>query len=144
MSDYKLRVSAKGLFFNKAGEVLLVKSSHKSIGDFWCVPGGGVEEGEAISDAAERELAEETGYIGKVDKIVFTQDLTFHNNDRQLEIFFSGKINEEIGRVAPTEIRESKFFSIDEFRDIEFKPQNLNPFELKEGIDYSSARESQD
>ncbi|HQV63007.1 MAG TPA: NUDIX domain-containing protein [Anaerolineales bacterium] len=49
-----------GVFiFNKAGEMLLLKS-HKFPGKY-VVPGGHVELGERIEDAAVREAKEETG-----------------------------------------------------------------------------------
>ena len=39
-------------------QVLLVRKAH---GSDWFFPGGGVEAGETVEEAAERELAEETG-----------------------------------------------------------------------------------
>jgi ADP-ribose pyrophosphatase YjhB (NUDIX family) len=41
-----------------AGRLLLI---HKIDNDFWALPGGGMEIGESIADAAVREVAEETG-----------------------------------------------------------------------------------
>lgn len=59
------RLSARFLILNEAGHVLLFRFVHKrgplSGLDFWATPGGGVEEGETLEQAAVRELAEETG-----------------------------------------------------------------------------------
>ena len=41
------------------GQVLLVRLSYAEAG--WSLPGGGARRGEAMADAAARELAEETG-----------------------------------------------------------------------------------
>jgi len=41
-----------------AGRLLLI---HKIDNDFWALPGGGMEIGESIANAAVREVAEETG-----------------------------------------------------------------------------------
>jgi len=59
------RLSARFLILNEAGQILLFRFVHKkgplAGQDFWATPGGGVEEGETLEQAAVRELAEETG-----------------------------------------------------------------------------------
>jgi 8-oxo-dGTP pyrophosphatase MutT (NUDIX family) len=59
------RLSARLLILNDAGRLLLFRFVYKTgplAGqDFWATPGGGVEDGETLDQAAVRELAEETG-----------------------------------------------------------------------------------
>lgn len=55
MTEFTRR-SARVLLLDASDRLLLVQS-----GDAWLVPGGGVEEGEGLAEAAARELCEETG-----------------------------------------------------------------------------------
>lgn len=53
--------------FNAAGEVLLEREYRHGAGEvIWQLPGGIADEGEALQDAALRELREETGYAPAV------------------------------------------------------------------------------
>lgn len=140
MSNAKYRISAKGFFFNKLGQVLLVKGKTLFGGrDFWCAPGGGVEEGENIYVACERELTEETGHFGKAQKIVFVQDFEFQNSGRNIEIFMVGDID-ELKTPVPGHDHEFRFFGQTEFSEIFFLPEDVDPFELQKhnGAEYST------
>lgn len=64
MTDQKpLRLSVKVLVFDGEGRCLLLKRSMASKGNpgKWDFPGGKVDRGEALEDAAKREVLEETG-----------------------------------------------------------------------------------
>jgi ADP-ribose pyrophosphatase YjhB (NUDIX family) len=57
----RLRDAARVIVFDPADRILLVRFTKTPGDSIWSMPGGGVEPGETHLDAAERELAEETG-----------------------------------------------------------------------------------
>ena len=66
-----VRVAAR----DEAGRIMLVR--HTYLGGWW-LPGGGVDRGETVQDAAVRELREETGLIATAPPRL----LSVHSNHR--------------------------------------------------------------
>ncbi len=84
MAPPKHIVSAAAIVFNKQGEILLIKGPRRG----WEMPGGQVEEGESIRDAAIRETKEESGIDIEVIKFCGI----FQNVDRSIcNTLFLGK-----------------------------------------------------
>lgn len=50
---------------HNANRILMVKHRAHNI-EWWCLPGGGVEDGETPAQAALRELKEECGVTGRI------------------------------------------------------------------------------
>lgn len=59
-------------------ESILVIHRKKNGDEYFTLPGGGVDEGETLEQAAEREVLEETTVIGKAVRAVYTHQ--FENN----------------------------------------------------------------
>ena len=66
---------AVGAVVIKAGTVLLVKRGKAPANGQWAIPGGRVELGETLQQAAEREIFEETGIRIRAAQPVYTFDL---------------------------------------------------------------------
>ncbi|CAL8069772.1 unnamed protein product [Orchesella dallaii] len=74
---YRQRAACLCVRNESESEVLLVSSSKHS--DQWIVPGGGVEPEESHSVAAVREVVEEAGVRGKIDRCIGI----FENQERR-------------------------------------------------------------
>jgi 8-oxo-dGTP pyrophosphatase MutT (NUDIX family) len=59
--------SANVIVVNDQGEILLIRRTDN---DNWAVPGGGMDLGESITDAAIRETREETGITCQITSLV--------------------------------------------------------------------------
>ncbi|MBP2239509.1 ADP-ribose pyrophosphatase YjhB (NUDIX family) [Cytobacillus eiseniae] len=77
-------VSAAAIVLNNQGEILLIKGPRRG----WEMPGGQVEEGESLKEAAIRETKEESGIEIEVTKFCGI----FQNIDRSIcNTLFLGK-----------------------------------------------------
>ena len=78
MSVDRVRVAAYAVCRDDKGRVLLCHIAPSvGAGDLWTLPGGGLEFGESPADAVIRELAEETGYRGEVERLLDVCDRLF-------------------------------------------------------------------
>ena len=67
------RVAVGAIVF-KDKQVLLVRRANPPSQDVWAIPGGNVQLGESLQQAAEREILEETGVRIQAGAPVFTFD----------------------------------------------------------------------
>ena len=74
-NDYpdKPRVAVGAIVFSN-DRVLLVRRGQPPSEDLWAIPGGSVEIGETLQEAAEREILEETGITIRAGEPVYTFD----------------------------------------------------------------------
>lgn len=56
--------------FDKNENFILIKRKNEPYKDFWALPGGFVDYGESVEDAAVREALEETSINVKLEKLV--------------------------------------------------------------------------
>lgn len=79
--------------------------------EVWCMPGGMLDEGESIAEAARREVREETGLEVELTRLVgiYTQLGRFDDHD----IVFAARVVGGTLTPDPHEVLEARFFPLD-------------------------------
>jgi ADP-ribose pyrophosphatase YjhB (NUDIX family) len=115
----ELPVVAVGVVLLDAQDrVLLVKRARPPSPGRWTVPGGGVELGETLEQAALRELAEETGLSCKLGTVVELLDRVLRDAQGRVEYHYV--ILDFVGTEPTGELRagsdsaEAKWVAVDE------------------------------
>jgi 8-oxo-dGTP diphosphatase len=117
----------------KDQQILLVKRSpNLSEGNKWAIPGGYLDLDETTSQAALRELLEETGYAGKIIALFQIIDNPQRRNEDKQNVSFTFLI--EVGQKVADPDQEStavKWFNLDNLpAQDEFAFDHLNTIHL--------------
>ncbi|HYF76535.1 MAG TPA: NUDIX hydrolase [Symbiobacteriaceae bacterium] len=88
-----IRAVARVLIMNEAGELLLCRSRD---GKAWVPPGGTLDSGETLAEAAMREAAEEAGLAVDLGPMVYLQEFVpAHRPERVLEMAFRARARQD-------------------------------------------------
>ena len=63
----KIRLGCSAAIFEEQGRILLTQRADNGQ---WCLPSGGMDSGESVAEACEREVLEETGLSVRVKRLV--------------------------------------------------------------------------
>lgn len=89
MGDNDIKpISGVSMCVVKDGRVLLAKRGNRNGYGLWSFPGGHVKHGEALRDAALRELAEETGVNAEIVRLLDTIDIVHKDPSGNVEAHF--------------------------------------------------------
>ncbi|GCF10567.1 NUDIX domain-containing protein [Dictyobacter arantiisoli] len=112
-SLHHFRIGVSALIFHK-GDVLL--ALRRDI-DWWNLPGGGMELGETVEEAVQREVREETGLEIEVGQLVGV-----YSKPQKQEIVLTFRCQITGGTLVETdESRECRYFAPDDL------PRNILP-----------------
>ena len=112
--------AATALVINDCGQLLLGKRAVEPARGQWCLPGGFVELGESMEQAALRELEEETGLLADRGAFVgcFYQNSLYYGG----VIIFGYRIDAVRGEpIAGDDMQELRYYSFERLPPIAFE-----------------------
>lgn len=107
------RTSVRVVLLDAAGAVLLlltVDPGAPDLGQWWELPGGGMEPGEGVAATAARELAEETGFVVRPEQVgpaAWTRAATYLRRGRRV-LQHEHVVVVTLDRVGPEPVRDGR------------------------------------
>jgi 8-oxo-dGTP diphosphatase len=121
------------------GKILLVPHYATDAGPVqWVIPGGGVEFGETLEHAAEREFFEETGFQVKITGLFDVSQVILPEKPwHSVTITFSGEVTSgelkpEVGHRFGDKM--PRCYSMEDLRDLEIHPREMILKALRNGV----------
>lgn len=117
--------SVTAVVTDEDGRILLV---HKTDNDLWALPGGGMDLGESIVDAAVRETKEETGIDVEVTGLVGV-----YTNPRHVLAYDDGEVRQQFSLCFTTRLLGGTLRTSSETKEVEFvavedlETKNIHP-----------------
>jgi len=96
------------------GAYLLVRHAYGEYKDWWILPGGYVKDGEALHEAVEREIREETGVAAETQGVVAVRSRCRGPRTTDCYIVFLMKYGEGEPEADGVEVTDARFFTADE------------------------------
>jgi 8-oxo-dGTP diphosphatase len=119
MTEYKNPALTVDTIIIDDGKVVLIKRLNEPYKDHWAIPGGFVEYGEKVEDAAIREAKEETGLDIELIKLVGVySDPNRDPRGHTVTVAFTSKITG--GKLkSDSDAKDAKFIEIESISDMD-------------------------
>jgi ADP-ribose pyrophosphatase YjhB (NUDIX family) len=119
-----------GAIIIEDSRVLLVKRAHPPLEAQWSIPGGVLEVGELVRDAAIREVREETGLTVEPGELLGVYDRILRNPEQRVQYhyvlidFLCRRVAGDIG--AASDAAEVDWFTRDELPALKLAEDTLD------------------
>jgi len=109
-ANYHLRHAARAVLQDESGKVALMFAGERK---YYKLPGGGIDEGEKISEAMARELLEETGCTAEItSELGVVEEWRDYDGLHQISYAFAAIKKEQIAPPAFTQSELDEGFEV--------------------------------
>ncbi len=107
---------------DQPSRVLLIRRKHDPFSGSWALPGGFVNEGETLADAARRELLEETGLAAPdLEQLHTAGDPGRDPRGWTVSVAFLARVDrKKLKPKAADDASEAKWFPLDDLPELAF------------------------
>ncbi len=128
------KVDVRGLIFDEQERVLLMRERTDGR---WSAPGGWADAGDRPSDAVVREIAEETGYPARAERLIACLDRDVQGHTPQLpvhvyKLFFACVVTGPAVAPAALETLDVGWFALSELPPL--SPSRITEYELTRAL----------
>jgi 8-oxo-dGTP diphosphatase len=105
----------------EARRVLLIQRGQPPFAGSWALPGGFVEEGEGVADAALRELAEETGLLLSALTLLGVYDTPGRDpRGWTVSVVYLARVRREMAVIGADDAHDARWFATDGLPELAF------------------------
>src|SRR5882724_11103475 len=119
-----------GAIIIEENRVVLVKRAHPPLQAEWSIPGGVLEIGELVREAAVREAREETGLVVEPGELLGVYDRVLRNEEKRVQYhyvlidFLCRRVSGEL--LAASDAAEVRWFTREELQALNLAEDTLD------------------